>query len=272
MPNLAKELKRTARSNRNDLNEQSAITEVSRLIAEKGAEDISILREMGMHRSVEFAQDLHGRKIELENLDKKYGQIFSEEEIKRIACKYALKFLPSDKYSGPVEPVMLEKIKAFFAESGLEMNKALLGRRMYVLAPPKAFELQERPRPVPPDPILFYKIEGGTNYRMIHKWGADLTPWRRILGWKYSSSFGYFQYWLLVLFLTGVLPLWVAYDKYLYQFGSRANESRGWMMIFPIAAAIIAIVIAICRITDDDYGGAFGTWENEWRTDIKPKI
>ncbi len=263
MANLVKELKKKADSNRTELSEQSAITETTRLIAEKGAEDYDMLKQMGMHSSVQQASEIHGRRMELENLEEKYGQVFSYTEIKDIACKYALKFLRSDMYKGPVEPVMIQKIKEFFKDSGIEANEAKMGYNFFVLAPPKTFALTDRPVPVPPDPILFYKLDE-RNYRLIHKWGADLTPWRRILGLKYISRRTFLAFWMISLLAVAALPLWFYYFKWW------AKYSDGFIF-FPILIIIAAIVTSIIRTYNDDWGGEFYSWADHWTDDFNAK-
>lgn len=198
MPNLEKELKNVSKTQRRDLSTSVAVTETQRLIADKGAEDMDILRSMGMHSSVMKAIELQGRKIELESLENKYGQIFTFQEIRSLALRYGLRFLRSDSYKGSIDPEMLAKMKEFFGDAGIEMNKAKLGYNFFILAPYTAFNMKEREnKPVPPDPILFYKLDE-SNYRLIHKWGADLTWYRRIIGWKYRYIINYLLFYTVL--------------------------------------------------------------------------
>lgn len=235
MANLEKELKAVARTKRKDLSESVAITETQRLIADKGAEDMGILQEMGLHHSIIAAQELNMKAIELEDLEKKYGQIFTRAEIKGIAMKYALKFLRSDKYNGAIDPVMLQKMKSFFSDAGITLNKAQLGYKFFILAPSQAFNLEKRAnKPVPPDPMLFYKLDGeGENFRLIHKWGADLTLFRRIVGWKYRYVVNYLLFWTATFFTPSYLLL------------SHLIDSPYWSLMLLIPAFIGSVLMCV---------------------------
>ena len=232
MPNLEKELKHVAKVKRLDLSTSVAVSETQRLIADKGAEDMGILKEMGMHDSVMKAVELHGRKLELDALESKYGQIFTFEEIKSLALRYGLRFLRSDNYKGSVDPQMLAKMKEFFADAGIEINKARLGFNFFILAPYTAFNMTEREnKPIPPDPILFYKLDEH-NYRLIHKWGADLIWYRRIIGWKYRFIINYITFYMLAFAIPVGLFL-----KYITHSWGWASLSLAGGLIFSILKA-----------------------------------
>lgn len=266
MSTLVNALKRKARSNRSDMEQQSAITETQRLITQGGAEDYQILKEMGMHRAVERAQELHGKRMELEDLEKKYGQVYSISEIENIACKYALKFRRSDEYQGPVDPEMLQKIKEFFKDSGIQTNGTTYGHKFFVLAPPKAFPLANRPVPRPPDPILFYQLNYTDNYRFIHKWGSDLTLLRRIIGFKYASKFNYWLIWFLVLSIPAI-GMWYMVGK-----TSSKLDVFGFYIFLGILFQGAAIFFSIQRKANEQWGGKLYTWKEMWQNRYKAKF
>jgi len=263
MSTLVNALKKKALSNRSDLQQQSAITETQRLLTQGGAEDYQMLKEMGMHKAVEQAQEIHGKRMELENLETKYGQVYSISEIEGIACRYALKFRRSDQYQGPVDPEMLQKIKEFFKDSGIETNGTTYGHKFFVLAPPKAFPLTDRPVPRPPDPILFYKLDE-ENYRFIHKWGSDLTIFRRILGFKYMNKFTYWLTWFLVLSIPAITS-W-------YLFTKTKGELSGSFLFMFVLFVIGSTTISIWRALDSGWGGEFYNWKELWMNGFKPKF
>lgn len=259
MSQLLNSLKKVSQERREEMNAASAVTETQRLLANDSAQDYEILKEMGMHKSIEFATELHSKKIELENLEKKYGQVFSLNEIKAVACKYALKFRRSDNYKGGIDVVMFQKMKEFFKDAKIEINKAKLGYNFYILAPQNAFELVERPTPTPPDPILFYKLDEN-NYRLIHKWGSDLTIFRRITGWKYKS---HFNYWLtyFVKYTSFVLPLW--FIKFFNSF------ETAWFAV-PVILSVIAIIASFAASANGEKENEkFRKWEEIWQDEFK---
>lgn len=108
--------------------------------------------------------------------------------IKQLAIEYKLKFLSSRYFSGHMDVEVLSKIKEFAKNTNTEIDPHTLSSRFFILAPVECFHLnqRERPKPVPVDPLIFYMI-GDNHYRLIHKWGSDFSPLRRILGWKWES-------------------------------------------------------------------------------------
>jgi len=169
-----------------------------------------------------------------------------------------VKFRRSDEYKGTIDPVMLQKMKEFFAKGEIDMNKAQLGYKCFVLAPPKAFNLIDRPVPRPPDPILFYKLDE-KHYKLIHKWGADLTPFRRLLGWKYKNEGTYFL-WYLILTTIPCISL-MKYDGF-----------ETWLSAAGIVLTAAGLVISLVRIANDEFGGKFYRWSELWNDHYKPKV
>lgn len=107
---------------------------------------------------------------------KQFGnRLFTEEQIKIVALKYNLKFLPTNKYKGSIPTNLALVIRDFF-----ELTKRTPDTDFYILAPKTSFKLQERPK----DPLLFYKDKYGF-YVLVHKWGNDLSVFNRVVGiWK----------------------------------------------------------------------------------------
>lgn len=179
-----------------DFSETTVISEANRLISEKGAEDYEILKQMGMHKNILKADELKGKKMELQALEEKYGGIFTIDEIKNLACRFRLRFLRSDNYTGHVDPEMFQKIKEFSKDYNIELRGTDFNYKFYILAPKEAFRLEKYPK----DPILFYKVDN-EHYRMVHKWGADLTTWREAIGWKYQSVHTFMASWAMIFYL-----------------------------------------------------------------------
>jgi hypothetical protein len=245
--NLQEQLEKEAVIKREeDFSGLKALESTKQLLLEAGTADYQILRDMGMHRSIQRNIDLKGRKMELEKLEEQYGQIFTVDEIKNLACKYALKFLRSDEYSGEVDVEMLAKIKEFSKESGIDMNGAKLQYNFFILAPQAAFVLKNKPDPIPRDPILFYRIDEN-HFRLIHKWGNDLSNWRRLIGWKYTNELTYIAYWFTITFL----PLF---------FICMCIQPSLWLAI---PAFVVATVFSVVRVNRDGKG-KFEKWSETW--------
>lgn len=133
-----------------------------------------------------------GKRMELENLDKMYkGNVFIEGQVKKLAAKYNLRFLPSNKYCGNFPVEALAKIKEFSKETDTDISDASLLYNFYILAPAKCFKLDEMKKVwLDPDPAIFYKISKD-KYRMIHQWGSDFTLKNLAAGffWKSRTNF-----------------------------------------------------------------------------------
>lgn len=246
------------------LSEYTVITETNRLLAEKGQEDYEMLRSMGLHHNLQKVAEIKGKKIELEKLEQEYGNVFTRDEIKTIACRYALKFRRTDTYKGHVDPALMQKMREFSEQTGTELSPYNLQHRFYIMAPAKMFELRNEPGYVPPpspatlpEPIVFYQIDEN-NYRMIHQWGKDLSNWRAVMGWKYADEANYFSYWFILMFI----PLFILLNFFL--------SDLLWTFV-PSAVVAAAVAIGRCIVVSDNADKEFRPWGKMWENEFKPK-
>lgn len=100
----------------------------------------------------------------------KNDRIFSLSEIKKIAINYDLRFLPTKYYKGDIPSDLSLKISE--AKENLGDNCTGIYK---ILAPENSFELQA----IPKDPLLFVSLKNGQFY-LVHKWGNDLSAFRRM--------------------------------------------------------------------------------------------
>lgn len=170
----------------------SAVKEVKLLMEADASEEIRILSNLTRNSTFSRAQKNKGEDKEREELEKKYGKVFTQDQIKDLCVRYKMRFLPSGLYIGDVDVEMTAKIKEFaqLAISNVIDNHSLQ-TQFFIMAPPEAFDLEtvrEERRVVSYDvePLLFYNLGNGF-YRLVHKWGRDFTILRRIVGWKWAS-------------------------------------------------------------------------------------
>ncbi|MDL5513850.1 hypothetical protein QSE00_18660 [Arenibacter sp. M-2] len=102
-------------------------------------------------------------------------KIYHIRHIKKIAVDYRLRFLDSHYFKGAIPTDAISKINKLEKVHNLEL------KGFKILAPSKLFKLEDRD-----DPILFAPI-GNDHYYLIHKWGRDLHPLRKILMWPFKS-------------------------------------------------------------------------------------
>jgi hypothetical protein len=161
-----------------------------------------VLKRLNMEHNLAQGQSL----MEAANTEKaalgRFNQqrVFHISQIESLCKKYHLRFLNPKLYKGTIDPELVNKVTTF--EVAYLQPKGLqnLEHRYYsqeeisctqnntmIMAPASSFKLQERPK----DPLFFYKINQNYYY-LIHKWGNDLSVFRRILGILSSPWLFYF--------------------------------------------------------------------------------
>lgn len=123
------------------------------------------------------------------------GRIFHISDIEKICIEYRLRFLNATFFKVPLPYEAISKIK----EVEKQHNTQLKGFK--IMAPAKVFKLENAD-----DPLLFAPI-GNEYYYLIHSWGRDLHPFRKILMWpfRHLENFMFFLL-LLSLALTCMIP------------------------------------------------------------------
>ncbi len=103
------------------------------------------------------------------------SKIFHEQDIKKLCIDYRLRFLDFTLYKGSIPSEAIDKIIALEKEHNTEISQLKL------VAPSGFFRLKNAD-----DPLLFTDL-GNDYYYLIHKWGKDLHPLRRLMMWPYKS-------------------------------------------------------------------------------------
>jgi len=121
--------------------------------------------------------------------------IYHLDQIKKICIDYRLRFLDSKLFKGAIPEEAISKIRQ------LEKNHQTELSGFKVLAPSKMFKLKDKD-----DPILFAPIGNGYFY-LIHKWGNDLHPLRRLLMWPFKNVVNLALFTIMVSYmLTLFIP------------------------------------------------------------------
>ncbi|APG60031.1 hypothetical protein [Christiangramia salexigens] len=121
------------------------------------------------------------------------NSIFHLDQIYKICVDYRLRFLDSKLFKGDIPYEALIKIK------DLEKSHRTTLKGFKVLAPSKLFKLENAD-----DPLLFAPI-GNDYYYLIHKWGNDLHPLRKVLMWPFKTLENFVVLLLAMSFITAVL-------------------------------------------------------------------
>jgi len=97
------------------------------------------------------------------------NKIYHINQIKKICIDYRLRFLDTKYFKGKIPQEAFSKIKQLGKEHEIEL------KGFKIIAPSKLFKLEDKD-----DPLLFAPIGNGYFY-LIHKWGNDLHPLRKLL-------------------------------------------------------------------------------------------
>jgi hypothetical protein len=152
------------------------------------------------------------------------NRIYHINQIKKICTDYRLRFLDSKYFKGKIPPSAISKIKH------LEKGHHITLSGLKIMAPSKLFKLEDKD-----DPLLFAPIGNGYYY-LIHKWGNDLHPLRKLLVWPFRGIVNLTITTLLVsYFATFLVP-----DGLFSKSGSNAQF---WILFFFMFKTIGAIVI-----------------------------
>ncbi|WP_299765668.1 hypothetical protein [uncultured Dokdonia sp.] len=174
---------------------------------------LDVLKGVQKEDSVPFTIDL---------LDK--DRIFHSKQIKKICINYRLRFLDTKYFKGKYPQGALDEIKY------LENKHNTLLSNFKIIAPSKMFVLEKAD-----DPLLFAPMGNGYYY-LIHKWGNDLHPLRKLLMWPYKS----FENLIVFIILVSILATALIPDGL---FTKEQDFSQDIMVFFFMFKSIAAVVL-----------------------------
>lgn len=126
----------------------------------------------------------------------KAEKIFHLQDIKKLCVDYRLRFLDAHFFKGPFPEEAISKIRY------LEKEHQTTLEGFKVVAPSKLLKLENAD-----DPLLFVPL-GHDYFYLVHKWGNDLHPLRKLLMWPYKSFENLvFTVFLLSILLTYLTPM-----------------------------------------------------------------
>ena len=144
--------------------------------------------------------------------------------IKKTCINYRLRFLDIHYFKGDIPIEAIDKIKELELDHGIKINS------FKIMAPSVMFRLKKTD-----DPLMFVPI-GNNYYYLIHKWGNDLNPLRRIRMWPFHSLKNLLFSLLAASFLiTLITPLQI--------FTKSPDSSSFWLLFLFMFKAIVAIVL-----------------------------
>ncbi len=102
--------------------------------------------------------------------------VFNINEIKNIAIKHRLRFLPTKYFKNNIPKEAIFKIKE------IEKSHSTSIKQFFILAPSTAFDLEDCNK----DPLLFIPIKNN-NFLLVHKWGSDLSWFKKLTALPFRS-------------------------------------------------------------------------------------
>ena len=155
------------------------------------------LPKTDLHSELIKSKRISKIKIDLDyNPDKiDSNRLFHVDQIRKICIDYRLRFLDFNFFKGGVPDEAYTKLKEF------ELNHPDLDLNIKMMAPTKLFQLENYD-----DPLMFVSL-GNNYYYMIHKWGNDMSYFRKLFMWPFKNIYNILIYIAIIsLFFTSFVP------------------------------------------------------------------
>ncbi len=204
------------RSTRRNQQHLEFLEEVQRLLESDSMKKAKIFAELGS----KGAATTNSFVFDLLESDK----IYHIDQIKEICIDYRLRFLDSRYFKGAIPNEALDQI------SHLEQSHNTELKGFKIMAPSRLFRLEDKD-----DPLLFAPI-GNDYYYLVHKWGNDLHPLRKLLVWPFKNIINLMAFVVLISYLTTLLVPNGLFSK-------NDSSAEFWIVFFFMFKSIAAVVI-----------------------------
>jgi len=185
------------------------LKEINAIFKENEHRDHSILQQLKNTDDREHASN----SLNFDLLESK--RIFHISDIQKICIDYRLRFLSSAYFKAEIPYDAIMSIRKLENDH----HTRLTGFR--IIAPARLFKLENAD-----DPLLMVPI-GNDYYYLIHKWGNDLHPFRKLLMWPFKQLENFiFSMFLLSLAITYLIP------QELFAHGHQQTTTEFLMILF----------------------------------------
>ena len=179
--------------------------------------------------------------FDFEKLDS--NKIYSINTIKSVCIDYRLRFLDIKYFKNKLPNEVFQKIKSLEKTHNTNIGD------FKIMAPSALFRLEKTD-----DPLLFVPL-GNNYYYLVHKWGNDLHPLRKLSMWPFKNIWNLLFAILLFSFLvTEITPLTL--------FTKTPNTSSYWMLLFFMFKAIASVVLYFGFALGKNFNPAI--WNNKY--------
>ncbi len=173
-------------------------------------------------KNLDTPPDVVGNAFNFDQLST--DRIYHLDQIKKICIDYRLRFLDSKYFKGKLPALAISAIKQLEKKHQTEL------KGFKIIAPSKLFKLENAD-----DPLLFVPM-GNDYFYLVHKWGNDLHPLRKIMMWSFKS----FENLLFLTFLVSLLFTFMVPDGL---FTKDSNTSAFIMIFFFMFKSVAAVVL-----------------------------
>lgn len=120
-------------------------------------------------------------------------RVFHQDDIYNLCVTYRLRFLDSSLFKAKIPYEAISKIKE------IEKKHQTTLKGFKIAAPSSLFKLENAD-----DPLLFAPI-GNDYYYLIHKWGNDMSPFRKLMMWPFKTLENFIVLLLVLSFMAALL-------------------------------------------------------------------
>jgi hypothetical protein len=170
-------------------------------------------------------------------------RIYHEDEIRDVCIQYRLRFLDLKYYKSDLPE------SAHQAIAKIEKDHDTVLADFKLMAPSVLFRLKRQD-----DPLLFVPL-GNKYYYLVHKWGNDLHPLRKLMMWPFRNI------WNLLLMVAAVS--WVVTEiTPMDLFTKTPDPTSYWMLFFFMFKAIASVVLFYGFALGKNFNPAI--WNNKY--------
>lgn len=186
------------------------------------------IKALASQNSLSFEQLIDALDIKTQNsfdFDQlESHRIYHLDQIREVCIDYRLRFLDIKYFKNDLPE------SAHQAINKIETDHGTVLADFKVMAPSVLFRLERKD-----DPLLFVPM-GNNYYYLVHKWGNDLHPLRKLLMWPFKNIWN--------LLLTVLAVSWVATEiTPMGLFTKTPDQASYWMLYFFMFKAIASIVL-----------------------------
>tara|TARA_R100001369_G_scaffold61746_4_gene88637 strand:+ start:2893 stop:3609 length:717 start_codon:yes stop_codon:yes gene_type:complete len=170
------------------ISEEAILDEVAQIFSEIEAKR-NIIKQTLKQESLKKQNTFNFDKLES-------NRIYHISDIQKLCVDYRLRFLDSRFFKGTIPEEAVSKIRQLENEHDTSL------KNFKIIAPAKLLKLENAD-----DPLLFAPM-GNDYFYLIHKWGNDLHPLRKVLMWPYKTLENLvITVFLVSLLLTAITPI-----------------------------------------------------------------